>query len=574
MKTDAYINKIIEETGLTKKEIQNLVTEKKDELKGLISDEGALFIIAKELGVDVKEENKDLLKDIDISIAEITSNMKNITLVGRIKEIYRINKFTKKDGSQGHVGSFLLHDNTGDIRIVLWDEQINVFNEENFTKNELVKVINGYAKNRINKEGIPIGREIHLNRLSKIIIAPEDIDYKKYPKIKEEVVKISDINLSQNSVSVEGFILQKFPIKEFMRKTGEKGKVSAIILSDSIASIRVTFWDDDTEKIDRFEEGDGVLISGLKPKLSNLDSKTIDLFITRSSNVKKTTKKFKNVDKLVEKIEELQDSPNIVSFKGVITSIDNLKKVKLKTGEEASLLSFVISDETDWIRVTVWKERAEEFSKTLLEGTGILLKNVSVRHNKYSDRKEISFGNKSILQIIDLKIENAKPAANNTYNTNIQGEYTKISSITSSGTFEIKGFIAKLFINLYEACSNCRKKIENCSCDKIGESKEPKMIINLHIDDESDTPIKTTFFKEMAEKLLEIDIESIMKFRDTLEYDNFLENIDKKLIGKDVIVKGRAKFSEYTGAYELIADNFQYVDIDKELEKIIKEIET
>jgi hypothetical protein len=100
------------------------------------------------------------------------------------------------------------------------------------------------------------------------------------------------------------------------------------------------------------------------------------------------------------------------------------------------------------------------------------------------------------------------------------------------------------------------------------------MIINLHIDDESDSPIKTTFFKEMAEKLIEIDVQSIMKLRDTPEYDNFLENIDKKLIGKDVIVKGRAKFSEYTGAYELIADNFQYVDFDKELEKVMKEIET
>ena len=66
MKTEAYINKIIEETGLTKKEIQRLVEEKKEELKGLISDEGALFIIAKELGVDVKEENKDLKSEIHL----------------------------------------------------------------------------------------------------------------------------------------------------------------------------------------------------------------------------------------------------------------------------------------------------------------------------------------------------------------------------------------------------------------------------------------------------------------------------------------------------------------------------
>jgi len=78
MKTDIYINKIIEGTGLTRKEIQDLVEDKKNELKGLISDEGALFIIAKELGVDVKSENKDFLKDIEIKISDITHNMKNI----------------------------------------------------------------------------------------------------------------------------------------------------------------------------------------------------------------------------------------------------------------------------------------------------------------------------------------------------------------------------------------------------------------------------------------------------------------------------------------------------------------
>ena len=75
MKAEAYINKILENTGLTRKEIQDMVEDKKKDLKGLISEEGALFIIARELGVDVKDENKDLLKEIEVSISDITSNI-------------------------------------------------------------------------------------------------------------------------------------------------------------------------------------------------------------------------------------------------------------------------------------------------------------------------------------------------------------------------------------------------------------------------------------------------------------------------------------------------------------------
>ena len=53
-KLEKFYNKIIEETGLAKEDIQKAVQEKKEELKGLISDEGALFIIGKEFGVDLK----------------------------------------------------------------------------------------------------------------------------------------------------------------------------------------------------------------------------------------------------------------------------------------------------------------------------------------------------------------------------------------------------------------------------------------------------------------------------------------------------------------------------------------
>lgn len=59
VKEEAYILKIMEETGLTRKEIAEKVQEKREELQGLISDEGALFIIGKELGIDFKAPYKN-----------------------------------------------------------------------------------------------------------------------------------------------------------------------------------------------------------------------------------------------------------------------------------------------------------------------------------------------------------------------------------------------------------------------------------------------------------------------------------------------------------------------------------
>ncbi len=569
MKTEVYINKIIEDTGLTRKEIQNLVEDKKNELKGLISDEGALFIIAKELGVDIKGENKDLLKEIEIFISDITQNMKNITLYGRIKEIYNVNSFERNDGTKGYVGSFLLNDNTGDARIVLWDNQVNIFTEPNFEKNELIKIINGSAK-----KGKYGNMEIHVGSYGKVVISPEDVDYKKYPKITFKSMNISDINLNLNSLSIEGKIIQLFPKREFTRKDGELGNVQSLTLLDSTGSIRITFWNEDTDKLKTLNINDIISISNLNPRLSTLDSKTIELTANRNTDITKKTGDLDIKGDSVKNIKQLQKRSGVVSFKGIITSVDNLKSISLKTGEQVSLLGFVVSDNTDGIRITLWREQAEEYSKLLTIGQGISLTNVLVKYSNFSSRNEISLINDSSLELVDLEIKNLKKIeiSGKERLSNFSGNYMKIDTINAPGTIEIKGFIAKDLnkITVYEACKNCMKKVENCTCDKAEET-EYRMILNLIIDDGTGT-IRSTFMGDLAEKLIGVETNNIVQLKETPEFEKFLEKKSSEFLGKDIIIKGRAKFSDFSNQYEISVYDFKDINIDEELERVMKEI--
>jgi replication factor A1 len=571
MKTEVYINKIIEDTGLTRIEIKNLVEDKKNELKGLISDEGALFIIAKELGVDIKGETKDILKEIEIFISDITQNMKNITLCGRIKEIYKVNSFERNDGSKGYVGSFLLHDNTGDVRVVLWDNQVNIFTEQNFEKNELIKIVNGSAKKG------KYGRiEIHVGSYGKVVLSPEDVDYKKYPKITYKPMDISDINLNLNSLSLEGKIIQLSPISEFTRKDGELGKVQSLTLLDSSGSIRITFWNDNTSKLNNLEINDIILITNLNPRLSTLNSKTIELTANRNTTIEKKLGDLDIEGEIIKNVKKLQDKSGIVSFKGVISSIDNLKSITLKSGEEVSLLGFIVSDNTDGIRVTIWREQAEEYSKLLNVGQGLSLNNVLVKFSTFSRRNEISLINESILELIDLEIKNLKSIelSGKERGRNFSGNYSKIDRINTPGTTEIKGFIAKDLnkITVYEACKKCNKKVDNCICDEVGDT-EYRMILNLIIDDGTGT-IRSTFMGDLAEKLIGVETNNIVQLRETPEFEKFLEKKSSEFLGKDIIIKGRAKFSDFSNQYEIFVYDFKDIDVDEELERIMKKIET
>ena len=570
VKTEVYINKIIEDTGLTRKEIQNLVGDKKNELKGLISEEGALFIIAKELGVDIKSENKELLKDIDISITDITQNMKNMTLFGRIKEIYNTNNFKKNDGTNGFVGSFLLHDSTGDARIVLWDDQVKIFNEPNFENNELVKIINGNAK-----KGRYGDIEIHVGRYGKVILSPDDVDYKKYPKISFKLININDINLNLKSILLEGKVIQISPIREFIKKDGGSGRVNSLTLLDSTGSIRITFWNEDIEKLSTLKVNDTISITNLNPRLSTLDQKTIDLTANKNTIMTKKKIELDIKGEFIKDIKSLQKNKGVVSFEGIITSVDNLKTVSLKSGEDVSLLGLIVSDDTDGIRITVWGDNAEEYSKLLNVGQGLSLKNVLVKYSNFSSRNEISLIKESILELKDIEIKNLKSINFNKREkvASFSGNYIKIEKIKTSGPTEIKGFIAKDLTNItiYEACINCYKKVENCTCGK-GDNTEFRMILNLIIDDGTGT-IRTTFIGDQAEKLIGVETAKVVQLKETPEFEKFLEKKSSEFLGKDIIIKGRAKFSDFSEQFEISVYDFKDMNIDDELERVMNKIE-
>ncbi|MFW9950155.1 MAG: DUF2240 family protein [Candidatus Thorarchaeota archaeon] len=569
MKTEEYINKIIEETGLSKKEIEDLVEAKKGELKGLISEEGALFVIAKELGIDVSSANKNLLNDFELSVSDLTVNMKNIILVGRVKEIYRIIKFEKNGGELGMVGSFLLHDESGDVRIVLWDDNVKVLNDERFKINEVVKVINGYAK-----EGKYENIEVHVGKLSKVEVAPEDVDYKKFPKITEKYINISDIKESIYSVSIEGKISNLFPIKEFTKKDGQNGKLKSLILRDATGTIRVSFWNNDIDKLKDLGVGDYLSISNLNVRKNSYGVNSFDLHATAQSNLTKKDKILEFKAEMVDKIKDLQDLDNIVSFQGVITSIDDIKKVHSKSGEEISLLNFNITDNTGSIRVNAWRDFANDLANVLKINDGVYLKNVLIKYNDFSKLKEVSLISDSEIQKKDLNFPSLKiqDSISKLNAKKFKNNFTSINSIQSPGFFEIKGFLTKELnkIRLYEACSECNKKYENCICEEKGK-KTARMIINQTFEDETGR-IRVTFIGDIAEKLIGMKADKVQELIETPDYEDFLSKISSEIIGRDLRLKGRAKFSDFSNTYEILVSDFQEIDVEEELDLIINEI--
>lgn len=75
-----------------------------------------------------------------MNIKELTPRMGNVELVAEIADIGEVREFNKF-GKVGRVATARLKDETGEIELSLWNEQI-----DQFGRGDTIKVTNGYVK--------------------------------------------------------------------------------------------------------------------------------------------------------------------------------------------------------------------------------------------------------------------------------------------------------------------------------------------------------------------------------------------------------------------------------------------
>jgi len=187
--------KILSTSGITEDELNKKIKVKLDQLSGLISREGAAHIIANELGVKLFESTSGKLK-----IEKIVAGMRNVETAGKILAVYEKREFKKGD-NVGKVGSFLIGDETGTIRIVCWGSQADLL--DTLTSGNTIRVISGYVRENNGR------KEIHLNDRSKVLVNPKDVvigDVKTTVDMKRK--KIEELTETDRNIELLGTIVQ------------------------------------------------------------------------------------------------------------------------------------------------------------------------------------------------------------------------------------------------------------------------------------------------------------------------------------------------------------------------------
>jgi len=239
-----FISKI---SGISTEEIERKIEAKQAKLAGLISREGAAQIIAAELNVNFNKQ--------PIKISQIVPGMRKINLIGKIINLFPIRTYNKNNRT-GRIGSFILADDTSNIRTVLWDENhIDLIDKRKITQDCVVEINNASVRNG----------EIHLSSFSELNLSNKPINNVviEKPSFQKSVVEFNP----NDNVSTRAFIVQIFEPRFFEvcpnckkkvidSECQEHGKVIPekkallnFVIDDGSDSIRSTMFSDVLEKI-------------------------------------------------------------------------------------------------------------------------------------------------------------------------------------------------------------------------------------------------------------------------------------------------------------------------------------
>ena len=250
------IEKIRQEKGLSKEEIMERIKAKMDKLSGLISKEGAAYIIANELGVKLVQPEEAL------KIKNIVSGMRSVEFTGKVMRMFDVVNFDK-DGRKGKVMSFFVADETGQIRVTAWHDMVDKLS--GLKEGDIVKITGGYVRSNNSQN------EVHLNDRSKVVINPEgvEIDAKEQNLRQRRLIAMLEDN--DQNVEVFATIVEVYDIRFFTvcpecgKRTVQKddglycdvhGKTSLyysyvmnLVLDDGTGHIRAVFFKNQVQRL-------------------------------------------------------------------------------------------------------------------------------------------------------------------------------------------------------------------------------------------------------------------------------------------------------------------------------------
>jgi replication factor A1 len=193
------------------------IEEKVATMGGLCDEETAALLVAQELGAD-----SPVIRIEDIKPGD------NVSFACKVVSVSGVREFSREDGTTGMVANITVGDETGTLRISLWDELVDVVKRGEIEAGQHLQ-ISGYAR-----DGYGGGVEVSVGSKTGHLEVVEPV---QEIEVTERWDSIADLHKSEYNtadVNVVGQVLHIGDVRTFVRKDkpGSTGRVGSITIGD------------------------------------------------------------------------------------------------------------------------------------------------------------------------------------------------------------------------------------------------------------------------------------------------------------------------------------------------------
>ena len=251
---------------ISAEDVRELIDEKKRKIgAGYLTDQGALFLVAADLGISFENN-----QNTQISIKDLYIGANDVNLSARIINIYPVRKYTRRDTSEEVQNRTLtIYDKDSSIKLRLWDQHVSFPEDYDVKPGDLIKISHGYTKSGLdNKAIINLGSKGIIEKSS----STTNDDNLEIPSLDAISKTVDEIKEPVDNIIVTGVLSSNPRVSRYVNFRNEQGKSLHIPLSneEGTKTVRSIIWNINEDKIPGiFTQGSKVKLIGVKVKQGN-----------------------------------------------------------------------------------------------------------------------------------------------------------------------------------------------------------------------------------------------------------------------------------------------------------------
>ena len=254
------LSKLLENAPeLSRSVIEERINEKKDKIgSGYLTDQGALFLVASDLGISLESSQKR-----EIELKDLYVGAKEVTLQSRVLNLSPAKQFIKKDGTPFFLRTMTVYDSNSRVSVKLWDEKANLPEIENLKPGDLVKIIKAYVKSDLTGAptlNIGSGATIESTKSSSDI-----------PSIDSITIDAGEVKEDQKDLVVTGKINGIINLLEYKNSKGQPSSALKFRLNgQNNTLVNVVLWGKDESILPKINVPNAeIKLFGVRTKIGN-----------------------------------------------------------------------------------------------------------------------------------------------------------------------------------------------------------------------------------------------------------------------------------------------------------------